>query len=62
MTKHQSEALYSLEEWEIDAVAIISDFKAGYITKKEAKQMFKDVVNLIEFVNEEENEVCQAAW
>lgn len=56
MIEHDVSHLYSLEEWEYDAAKIIEGFKDGWHTKKEAKRMFKDVLNLVEFVNDEENE------
>ena len=51
MIKHKT---YSLEEWEEDAVFIVKGFKDGDYSKKHAKRMLKEVLNLIEFVNDEE--------
>lgn len=53
MIKNQT---YSLEEWEEDAVFIVKGFKDGEYSKKHAKRMLKEVLNLIEFVNAEEME------
>jgi hypothetical protein len=45
MIKHQPEALYNLERWELVAVNIISDYYKEYVSKKEAMNMFKELIS-----------------
>lgn len=49
MKKHQPEALYSLDEHELTAVKLVSDYFSGLVSKKEAVAIFKQDLKHIDW-------------